>query len=108
MKDARTAAIFRALSDPTRLAIIARLRSGEVAAGDIAAPFQVSRPAISRHIRVLRRARLVRERRDGRNRFYSLAPAPLQLVDRWIATYRIYWQSRLHELKTFVESDPNF
>jgi DNA-binding transcriptional ArsR family regulator len=103
----RTAAVFRALSDPTRLAILARLRSGETAAGDIADRFRISRPAISRHIRVLRRAKLVRERRDGRNRFYSLDTQPLELADRWIADYRVFWQSRLGELASFVEKGLN-
>ena len=76
--------VFRALGDRTRLAIVARLRAGEAAAGDIAAGFRVSRPAVSRHIRVLRAAKLVSERRDGRNRVYTLNPAPLAL-DRRVA-----------------------
>lgn len=96
-------AIFRALGDRTRLAIIARLRAGEAAAGDIAAGFRVSRPAVSRHIRVLRAAKLVSERRDGRNRVYALNPAPLALVDEWLSVYRQFWRANLQSLKRHAE-----
>jgi DNA-binding transcriptional ArsR family regulator len=95
--------VFRALADPTRRAILARLRVGEVAAGDIAAGFRISRPAISRHIRVLRRARLVTEHRDGRNRFYALNPDPLRSLDDWLDDYRQFWKGRLLALKRHVE-----
>jgi DNA-binding transcriptional ArsR family regulator len=96
--------VFRALADPTRRAILARLRVGEVAAGDIAAGFRISRPAISRHIRVLRRAQLVTEHRDGRNRFYALNPDPLRSLDDWLDDYRQFWKGRLLALKRHVES----
>jgi DNA-binding transcriptional ArsR family regulator len=96
--------VFRALGDRTRLAIIARLRAGEAAAGDIAAGFRVSRPAVSRHIRVLRAAKLVSERRDGRNRVYALNPEPLAQVDEWLATYRRFWRTGLQALKRHAES----
>jgi DNA-binding transcriptional ArsR family regulator len=102
----RTDKIFRALGDPTRLAIMERLRGGESTAGDLAGGFRMSRPAVSRHIGVLRRARLVRERRVGRHRVYALAPESLRLVDDWIATYRKFWKSRLQELKRYAESEP--
>lgn len=96
--------VFRALSDPTRLAILAQLHAGDATAGDLASGFRMSRPAVSRHIRVLRTARLVRERRDGRNRIYTLVPGPLRLVDDWLAPYRRFWKGRLGELKAHVES----
>lgn len=96
--------VFRALADPTRRAILARLRSGQVAAGEIAAGFRVSRPAISRHIRILRRARLVSERRDGRNRFYTLNAEPLRSLDDWLNDYRRFWRQGLLALKRHVES----
>jgi DNA-binding transcriptional ArsR family regulator len=104
MAQAQPDVIFRALGDRTRLAIVARLRRGEAAAGDIAAGFRVSRPAISRHIRVLRAAKLVTERRDGRNRVYALNPEPLARVDEWLSTYRQYWRTQLHALKRHVEA----
>ena len=96
--------VFRALGDRTRLAIIARLRDGEAAAGDIAAGFRVSRPAVSRHIRVLRAANLVSERREGRNRVYTLNPEPLAQVDAWLAAYRQFWRTGLRALKRHAES----
>ena len=101
---AHTDHVFRALADPTRRAILARLRAGEVAAGDIAASFRVSRPAVSRHIRVLRRAQLVTAQRHGRHRFYALNPEPLRSLDEWLDSYRQFWKSRLRELKRHVES----
>ena len=101
---ARPEVVFRALGDRTRLAIVARLRSGEAAAGDIASGFRVSRPAVSRHIRVLRKARLVIERREGRNRVYSLNPEPLAQVDAWLAAYRQFWRGQLQALKRYAES----
>ena len=66
----------------------------------------MSRSDVSRHIGVLRRARLVRERRSGRNRGYALAPEPLRLVDAWIATYRKFWKSGLRKLKRYAEAEP--
>jgi DNA-binding transcriptional ArsR family regulator len=96
--------LFRALADPTRRAILARLRRGEISAGAIASRFDMSRPAVSRHIRVLRRARLVRERREGRLRLYTLQPEPLRRIDEWLSGYRRFWRTRLQELKRHVEA----
>lgn len=96
-------AVFAAVSDPTRRAILDLLRRGEMSAGDLASRFPVSRPAISRHVRVLREAGLLKERREAQWRRYSLNPAPLARVDRWIAAYRVFWAARLHDLKRYVE-----
>jgi len=100
-----TATVFAALSDPTRRAVLDMLRSGSQPAGRIAEAFPVSRPAISKHLRLLRRARLVQERRDGRRRVYQLNPGPLKAVDAWLSQYRVFWQMNLASLKAFVESD---
>jgi len=97
---------FSALADPTRRAVLDLLRKGSQPAGQIAAAFPISRPAISKHLRLLRRAHLVRERREGRNRVYALDPAPLRAVDSWLAHYRGFWQTNLMSLKTFVERPP--
>jgi DNA-binding transcriptional ArsR family regulator len=97
-------AAFSALADPTRRAVLDLLRKGSLPAGQIAQAFPVSRPAISKHLRQLRRARLVREKRRGRNRFYQLNPAPLKEVDRWLSRYRTFWETSLTSLKAFVES----
>lgn len=100
-------AVFGAIADPTRRAILDALRGQERSAGEIAALFPVSRPAISRHLRVLRGAGLVRERRLARSRIYRLDPAPLRDVERWMAHYRTFWAARLHGLRQLVESpDP--
>jgi DNA-binding transcriptional ArsR family regulator len=98
-------AVFHALTDSTRRAVLDLLRAGSQPAGEIARAFPVSRPAISRHLRLLRRAHLVREERQGRLRVYQLNPEPLKAVDSWIEQYRVFWQTRLNKLKDFVESE---
>lgn len=98
-------ATFHALADPTRRAVLDLLRQGSQPAGQIARAFPVSRPAISKHLRLLRRAHLVQERREGRHRFYQLNPAPLRAVDSWLEQYRVFWQTSLAGLKTFVEAE---
>ncbi len=96
---------FTALGDPTRRAVLDLLRGQSLAAGQIARKFPVSRPAISKHLRLLRHANLVRERREGRQRLYSLNPAPLKAVDSWLNQYRIFWQRSLTSLKAAIESE---
>jgi DNA-binding transcriptional ArsR family regulator len=98
-------AAFGALADPTRRAVLDLLRRGSLPAGRIAQSFPVSRPAISKHLRLLRRAHLVRERREGRRRLYQLNPEPLRAVDAWLNDFRIFWQMNLHDLKNFVETE---
>lgn len=97
-------AIFGALSDPTRRAVLDLLRQGSLPAGRIAKAFPVSRPAISKHLRLLRRARLVQERKEGRHRLYQLNPTPLRTVDSWLEHYRRFWGASLTGLKAFVET----
>jgi len=97
-------AVFAALADSTRRAVLDLLRSGSLPAGRIARIFPVSRPAVSKHLRLLRRARLVDERRQGRNRIYRLNPAPLKTVDSWLRQYRTFWEANLTNLKDFVET----
>jgi DNA-binding transcriptional ArsR family regulator len=81
------------------------LRQQQLPAGRIAQAFPVSRPAISKHLRLLRRAHLVQERREGRHRFYRLNAAPLKTVDSWLSRYRTFWESSLTGLKVFVEAE---
>jgi DNA-binding transcriptional ArsR family regulator len=95
--------VYRAIADPTRRAILDRLREGAVAVNALASDFSQTRPAISRHLRVLRKAHLVRERRCGRERRYSLDPDPLRDVAQWIEEYRVFWQSSLNSLKRHLE-----
>ena len=98
-------ATFQALADPTRRAVLDLLRRGSQPAGEIAGAFPISRPAISKHLRLLRRAHLVREHREGRHRVYQLNPEPLRAVDSWLDQYRNFWKMNLANLKTFVEAE---
>jgi DNA-binding transcriptional ArsR family regulator len=95
--------VYRAIADPTRRAILDRLRAGPTPVNALAREFARSRPAISKHLRVLRQARLVAEERAGRERLYQLRPAPLQQVLGWIEGYRAFWQVSLTNLKRYVE-----
>jgi DNA-binding transcriptional ArsR family regulator len=97
---------FTAVADPTRRAILDRLRAGDAPVVEIAARFSMSRPAVSKHLRVLRDARLVRERRggtDGRQRIYQLTPGPLRQVLRWAQAYESFWPANLASLKRHLE-----
>jgi DNA-binding transcriptional ArsR family regulator len=96
---------FRAISDPTRRAILDRLRSGPVAVNGLAASFHQSRPAISKHLKVLRDAALVAEEKQGRERLYRLRPESLRDVAEWIEGYRRFWQTSLDNLKRYLEDE---
>jgi DNA-binding transcriptional ArsR family regulator len=98
-------ATFQALADPTRRAVLDLLRRGRQPAGEIAGAFPISRPAISKHLRLLRRAHLVEEHREGRHRVYQLNPEPLRAVDSWLDNYRRFWTMNLTSLKQFVEAE---
>jgi DNA-binding transcriptional ArsR family regulator len=95
---------FHAVADPTRRAILDQLRNGSAPVTEIAANFRMSRPAVSKHLRILREARLVTEKRDGRQRFYELTPGPLLECAHWLESYRHFWQVNLQSLKRHVES----
>jgi DNA-binding transcriptional ArsR family regulator len=99
--------VFRAIADPTRRAILDRLRAGPAPVNALASEFEQSRPAISKHLRVLRDARLVTEERSGRERLYELRPVPLQRVAGWVEGYRGFWQVSLTNLKRHLESEEN-
>jgi DNA-binding transcriptional ArsR family regulator len=96
---------FRAIADPTRRAILDRLRAGPAPVNALADDFKQSRPAVSKHLRVLRLARLVTEERVGRERLYQLRAVPLQQVAGWIEGYRSFWQVNLDRLKRYVEGE---
>lgn len=91
-----------ALADPVRRELVELLAHGEVAAGELAARFPVSRPAISRHLRVLREAGLVTVRAEGKRRLYALDPRPLRELDDWLEPYRDLWAQRLDALDTEI------
>lgn len=94
--------IWEALTDPTRRAIVARLAEGELSAGEIAARFDIARPGVSRHLRVLLQAGVAEVRQSGRQRVYSLAPGALDDLDAWTADVRRFWNQRLDALATEV------
>jgi DNA-binding transcriptional ArsR family regulator len=91
-----------ALADPTRRELVTLLARGELSAGELAERFPVSRPAISRHLRVLREAGLVQVRSEGRRRLYALDPGPLRELDDWLEQYRDLWAQRLDALDTEI------
>jgi DNA-binding transcriptional ArsR family regulator len=95
--------VYRAIADPTRRAILDRLRAGPANAGALAADFRTSRPAVSKHLKVLRDARLVVDTRVGRVRLYEVDPIPLQSVAGWLEGYRGFWQQSLDRLKRHLE-----
>ncbi len=94
--------VVAALADPTRRRILELLVDGDVPAGELAGRFPVSRPAVSRHLRVLREAGLVEVRVDRQRRVYSLNPQPLAELDAWLAPYRRLWSQRLDALDTEI------
>jgi DNA-binding transcriptional ArsR family regulator len=94
-----------ALADPTRRAILARLASGEARVTDLAAPFPISLNSVSKHIRILERASLVRRRRAGREHLLRLNPKPLDAVARWLAEQRRLWAWRLGELDRILTEE---
>ena len=96
---------FGALSDPIRRAILARLAHGEASVGELARPFDVSRPAISKHLRVLEKAGLVRRTPDGRISRCELDAVPMQGAAAWVEHYRRYWESQLDSLARYLEPD---
>lgn len=95
--------VFRAIADPTRRAILDRLRVGPAPVNQLASDFDQSRPAVSKHLRVLREANLVSEERVGRERLYRIEPAPLRGVVKWMETYRSFWEVSLDNLKRHLE-----
>lgn len=98
----RLDATFAALADPTRRAIVARLAAGEATITELAAPFDISQPAISKHVKVLERAGLVTRGRDAQRRPCRLQAGPLRDVTAWLANYRDYWDESYQKLDALL------
>lgn len=96
-------ATFFALADPTRRAILARLAESEASVSELAEPFQMSQPAISKHLKVLERAGLVSVRTDGARRPRRLEPEPLEVATEWIERYRQVWETNFQRLEALLE-----
>jgi DNA-binding transcriptional ArsR family regulator len=94
-----------ALADPTRRAILAKLAAGETRVTDLAAPFAMSLNAVSKHIRMLERAHLVRRRKQGREHLLTLDPTPLDEAAEWIERTRAFWTARLDKLEQLLRAE---
>jgi DNA-binding transcriptional ArsR family regulator len=100
-------AAFAALADPTRRAILERLARHGATVSELAEPFDMSLPAVSRHLRVLERAGLLERRIEGRVHHIGIVPGPLQTVEQWLGEHRSFWEQRLDALARLLEpSDP--
>jgi DNA-binding transcriptional ArsR family regulator len=95
--------VLRALADPSRRAIFERLTRGEAPVKELTARFDISQPAVSQHLAVLRTARLVAERREGRHVYYRVEPKGLRPLVDWIGRYQAFWQDRIDQLKSLLE-----
>lgn len=97
--------VFHAIADPTRRRLLDRLEKGERTVNDLAAPFQMSRPAISQHLAILRNSGLVEARRDGRQRVYRIVAIKLREVHDWVSHYERFWQDKLRALGSYLEKN---
>ena len=104
MGEDRLSLKLQALADPTRRAMLARLRQGEAAVNELAAPFNISLPAISKHIKVLEKAGLITRSRSAQQRPCQLSPEGLREVDDWMQAYRDIWLERLDRLESYLQS----
>src|SRR6188472_4150099 len=96
-------ATFAALADPTRRAILARLASGEASVNELAAPFAMSQPAISKHLKVLEKAGLISQARDAQRRPRRLEAAPLAAANEWLEDYRKFWEASYAQLDVLLD-----
>ncbi|MFZ0964723.1 MAG: metalloregulator ArsR/SmtB family transcription factor [Terriglobia bacterium] len=100
-------AVFRAIADPTRRRILSLLRGGRQTVGEIASNFPTSRPAISKHLRLLRSAGLVVTRKDGTSQICGLNAKPLRIVNTWLRDYEAFWDESMRSLKKYIEAEPH-
>lgn len=99
-------AVFSALSDPIRRGIVERLGRGEASVGELAEPYAVSAPAISRHLRVLESAGLVERRKQGRVHRCRVRPKAVELVSRWVEDQRLFWNRQFDQLDRYLADNP--
>ena len=97
------ATVFHAIADPTRRTMLELLGTGEKSAGELGEPSRLTQPAVSQHLRVLREAGLVRQRKQGRQRIYSLEAAPLAGVADWVSYFEQFWDRGFTRLGTFLD-----
>jgi DNA-binding transcriptional ArsR family regulator len=94
--------VFLALANPTRRAILERLASGEASGTELARPFAISVPAISKHLRMLENADLILQRKDGRTHLFRLAASPMREAATWLEQYRRFWETQFDTLETYL------
>ncbi|MFD8706728.1 ArsR/SmtB family transcription factor [Kitasatospora sp. NPDC059648] len=97
--------VFSALANPVRRKLLESLQSGPRAAGELAGDFELSRPAVSEHLSVLKSARLIREEPRGRHRYYHLEPGPLAEVEEWLRPFERYWRQRMRSLRDVLDEE---
>jgi DNA-binding transcriptional ArsR family regulator len=102
-----TTDVYAAIADPTRRRILDLLTDAGRSVTELAAPFRISRPAVSQHLRVLRDAGLVSEHRAGRQRIYQLEPAGLREVDLWLRSYQRFWRAKFSALGEYLDAQTN-
>jgi DNA-binding transcriptional ArsR family regulator len=96
--------VFEVLAEPNRRRILDLLGPSECSVGELVARLELSQPAVSKHLRILREAGLVEVRADAQRRLYSVRPEPLRAIDEWLAPYRLLWASRLDDLERHLET----
>ena len=97
--------VFRAIADPTRRSIMTMLSAGERSLNDITAEFDMTRPAVTKHLNILREGGLIRVRKQGRERLHRLQPEALKTVSDWVSFFDQFWDEKLTNLKQAVEAD---
>ena len=107
MVDKHLSLVFAALADPTRRAIIEKLASGEASAGQLAEPFGISKPAISKHLKVLENANLIVRKKDAQWHRFQLRSDSLKPASDWIARTREFWEDQLDALEGYINQQPN-
>ncbi|MBT4097153.1 MAG: helix-turn-helix transcriptional regulator [Gemmatimonadetes bacterium] len=101
----RLNALFSALADPTRRAMLRRLSRSGMSVGELSSPFQMSKPAVTKHLKVLERAGLLSRDKQGRVHHCTLQPAPLAQAAGWLSYYQNFWESKLGDLDTFLQQE---
>jgi len=96
--------VFQALTDPTRRAVVERLTRGPAPVSELARPFKMALPSFVQHLRVLEDSGLVRSKKQGRVRTYTLAPQPLTTAEHWLSAQRAHWERRLDALDDFLKT----
>lgn len=98
-------AVFRAIADPTRRAIMSMLANNELTVTEVASAFEMTRPAVAKHLRILRDAELIKSRKNGRETISRLQPERLKTVSDWLGHYSVFWDDKLMKLKIAVEGE---